>query len=461
MAVYFLRSKHLSRGKGARATRAAAYRAGERIRDERTSDVHDFSDRQDVAYKEVIIPHDLSAAAEMSWTQDRSTLWNAAEHAGLRRNSRVAREWLVLLPPELTPGQRTQLVRAFAADLANRYRCAVDLSIHQPRPGADSRNHHAHLLMTTREVTPDGFGPRTSLELGGRERHLMGLAGTSRDEYLSIRERWAQFTNEALRQAGLDARVDHRSFEKQGINREPTPTIPEKVFYAERAAHGHSAAGDEIRSRHRERLDARIKGKEELTRVLQKQKAELRERAIDDAKRREAQPEKVRWSALTREDRNKKRREKYQHRRATEKLDAPTEAKRREAARQRYYARMQRDPEAIREARRRWRSANAEKINRQQREYRQKRAERSQSSSPSPEDSANRWKAAYGDNGAPGPSAEESARNWLAFHEREGLADPTAPHMSVQHLEGTSASAEPDDDDDRKPRKRHDHDLEM
>src|SRR6185312_11367929 len=114
--------------------------------------------------------------------------------------------------------------------------------------------------------------------------------------------------NEALRQTGLDAHVDHRSFEKQGINREPTPTIPEKVFYAERAAQGLSATGDEIRSRHRERLDARLKGKEELTRVLQKQKAELRERAIDDAKRREGQPKKVRWSALTREDRNKKRR---------------------------------------------------------------------------------------------------------------------------------------------------------
>jgi hypothetical protein len=461
VAVYFLRSKHLSRGKGARATRAAAYRAGERIRDERTSEVHDFSHRQDVAYKEVIVPNDLGVSAEMSWTQDRSTLWNAAEHAGLRRNSRVAREWLVLLPPELTPAQRTHLIRTFAADLADRYRSAVDISIHQPRPGADSRNHHAHLLMTTREVTPDGFGPRTSLELGGRERHLLGLPGTPRDEYLSIRERWAQFTNEALHQAGLDARVDHRSFEKQGINREPTPTIPEKVFYAERAAQGHSAAGDEIRRRHRERLAARLKGKDELTRVLQNQKAELRERATHNANRREAEQKKPRWSALTREERNKKRREKYQSRRATEKLDAPSEARRREAARQSYHARMLRDPEAVRAARRRWRNANAEKVNRQQREYRQQqRSERAQNNSPSPEDSARRWKA-YSDKAAPGPSAEESARNWLAFQEREGLADPTAARKSVQHLEGTSAGPEPDDDDDRKPRPRHDHDLEM
>lgn len=141
MAVYFLRSKHISRGKGARATRAAAYRAGERIHDERTSEVYDYSDRRDVAYKEVVLPTDLTDRADMAWTRDRSILWNAAEHAGLRCNSRVAREWLVLLPPELTAAQRTQLVRTFAKDLADKYRCAVDATVHEPRPGADSRNH--------------------------------------------------------------------------------------------------------------------------------------------------------------------------------------------------------------------------------------------------------------------------------------------------------------------------------
>jgi len=81
MATYFLRTKHISRGKGARATRAAAYRAGERIRDERTSEVYDCSDRRDVAYKEVVLPADLAARPDMAWTQDRSVLWNAAEHA--------------------------------------------------------------------------------------------------------------------------------------------------------------------------------------------------------------------------------------------------------------------------------------------------------------------------------------------------------------------------------------------
>ena len=159
MATYFLRSKHLSRGKGARVTRSAAYCAGERIRDERTSDVYDFSDRHDVAYKEVTLPADLEGRDDMAWAQDRATLWNAAEHAGRRRNSRLAREWLVLLPPELTSQQRVQLVRTFAKELADKYRCAVDVCVHEPRPRADRRNHHLCVLLSCQHAVPgDYFG---------------------------------------------------------------------------------------------------------------------------------------------------------------------------------------------------------------------------------------------------------------------------------------------------------------
>lgn len=81
MAVYFLRSQHISRSKGARATRAAAYRAGERIRDERTSEVYNYTYRDDVVCKDIVIPADLASQPEMAWTQNRSSLWNAGEHA--------------------------------------------------------------------------------------------------------------------------------------------------------------------------------------------------------------------------------------------------------------------------------------------------------------------------------------------------------------------------------------------
>jgi hypothetical protein len=492
MAVYFLRCKHLSRGKGARVTRAAAYRAGERIRDERTSEVYDHSDRDDVAYKQVVLPTDLAGRDDMAWTQDRSTLWNAAEHAGPRRDSCLAREWLVLVPLELTAQQRTRLVSTFARELADKYRCAIDVCIHLPRPGADSRNHHAHLLMTTREVTPDGLGRRTRLELAGSERRLLGIEGSRKAEYLAIRERWAHVTNEAFRQAGLKIRIDHRSFKQQGVNREPTPIVPAKVFYAERQSQAGSAAGDAIRAAYRERVEARAKGPSELARVLRNQQAQLKERAQADFKRKAAQPRKIRWGMLTREELNARRRELYQARRAIERTDPVAEAKRRAVSQAKYQALKQRSPEALREVARRWRSAHpeasretyrrwysahAEEVNRKKRENRKIRAQEltqkrpesrrvslvrdlSKSASPSADESARNWQK-YRQTHGPGPTAEESARNWLALREREKLSGPPeakTPRTREQDLEST---ARDDDDDDRKRRRQHDHDFEL
>src|SRR5438309_2810923 len=170
MAKYFLHIKVFSRGKGSRVTRAAAYRAGERIRDERTSEVYNYSDRHDVLHKEIVLASQLAGRTDTNWARDRAALWNAAEHAGQRRNARLAREVLVTLPPDLAPARRTELARAFAHELAVRYQSAVDLAVHEPRRGSDERHHHAHLLMTAREVTPGGLGRRTALELSGTER---------------------------------------------------------------------------------------------------------------------------------------------------------------------------------------------------------------------------------------------------------------------------------------------------
>ena len=477
MAVYFLRARHISRGKGGRVTHAAAYRAGERILDARTSETHDFSDRRDIPYKEVILPADLPGRPDMAWTQDRSTLWNAAEHVGLRRNSRLAREWLVLIPPELTPAQRAQLVRTFASELAEKYRCAVDACIHEPRPSADPRNHHAHLLMTTREVTPDGLGRRTTLELGGRERRQAGL-GPTRDEYLLLRERWAQVTNEALHQAGLTARVDHRSLERQGLGRAPVLDIPERVFYAERKAGEGIAAGDAIRARHRERLEARLHSEGELARVRERQKAELRKNAAEHFARRRAEPKRIRWNQLTREERNAHRRKQYEARRALEKSNPALEAKRRESRRLDAQRRQQNNPDSVREARRRWRHAHADEVNRKQREYRLARSGRSQSESsettversaknwlkhlekygagPTVEESAKNW-LAYLESHGPGPAAEGSARAWVSHLEREASADrsQSTPPQADEHGHARTSDGVQSNSPDR------DHDFEV
>jgi MobA/MobL family len=480
MATYFLRARHISRGKGARATRAAAYRAGERILDERTSEVYNYTGRSDVAHKEVVLPADLAGRPDMAWTQDRATLWNAMEHAGLRRNSRLAREWLVFLPPELTPDQRSRLVRGFAAELADKYRCAIDATIHQPRPSADPRNHHAHLLMTTREVSPDGVGSRISLELGGRERHLRGL-GSSRDEYFAIRERWAHLTNDALREAGLAVRVDHRSLKHQGFDREPVPTIPEKVVYAERNQ-GPSAAGDAIRARHRERVEARLKGGDELARVLEKQKGDLRERALDDFKRRDAQPKQIRWSSLNRAERNDRRRQ-WRKNHTDEVNRKQREYRRTHAAelnRQRREHHREHADELNRK-RREHRKDHADDATRKQSEYQRVSAERSASKSTSPtaEESARNWKEYRKSQGAaptaedsarawkeyrkthgPGPTAEDSARNWAAFRESQKLSDSSQPTSARDSEQGTKSPSIDLEEASRKSHRDLDHDLE-
>jgi hypothetical protein len=99
------RNNQFGRGKGSKATKTAAYSAGERIRDERTGLAYDCTDRTDVAHADIVPPTQYAGRVDMECALDRSTLWNAAEHAGRRWNSRLAREILVHVPPKLTPAQ--------------------------------------------------------------------------------------------------------------------------------------------------------------------------------------------------------------------------------------------------------------------------------------------------------------------------------------------------------------------
>ena len=257
MAVYFLNIKTFGRANGSSAASAAAYRAGERIRDERTGKTYDHSERRDVMHKEIVLPSRF-ADSDMAWAYDRANLWNAAEGAESRKNARVAREYLVALPVELTPDQRLGLVRGFSQELSDRYRFAVDFAIHAPRdfPGSDPRNFHAHLLATTREVGTLGLMAKTSLELNDAKRRKLGLDPVI-NELLYVRERWATVTNEALRNAHLAVRIDHRTLEAQGIDREPRPQIPKAAFEMER--HGYrSVVAERIRENFAARVQARL-----------------------------------------------------------------------------------------------------------------------------------------------------------------------------------------------------------
>ena len=102
--------------------------------------MHDFTRKEGVEHREIVLPDGLSADRAL----DRSALWNAAEFAEKRKDARVAREFEIALPHELSPEGRLKAARAFAQDLANRYGAAVDFAIHSPSEHGDIRNHHAH-----------------------------------------------------------------------------------------------------------------------------------------------------------------------------------------------------------------------------------------------------------------------------------------------------------------------------
>jgi len=170
-----------------------------------------------VEHAEIVLPEGVEA----DWALDRSRLWNAVEHAEKRKDARVAREFEIGLPHELNAEQRLSLTRDFALDLANRYGAAVDFAIHQPHTEGDVRNVHAHVLMTTRMVGPDGLGEKTLIE---RENKwlLNHYQPTSHMQLRDIRQAWENHANRHLVRAGLDVRIDHRSHQERGLEVEPT-----------------------------------------------------------------------------------------------------------------------------------------------------------------------------------------------------------------------------------------------
>ncbi|MGY4456040.1 hypothetical protein ACVWZR_010764, partial [Bradyrhizobium sp. i1.3.1] len=217
LAIYHASMKPVSRASGRSAVASAAYRAGERLTNERDGITHDFTRKEGVEHAEIVLPEGVNA----EWARSRAKLWNAAEFAESRKDARVARELEIALPHELTAEQRLALTREFAQDLANRYGAAVDFAIHKPHEASDVRNHHAHLLMTTRQVTGEGLGEKTYIE---RENKwlLSNDLPTSRTQLRGIRQSWEIHANQHLAMAGLDIRIDHRSHQERGLELEPT-----------------------------------------------------------------------------------------------------------------------------------------------------------------------------------------------------------------------------------------------
>lgn len=214
MAIYHLSIKPVSRSAGRSATAAAAYRAGVRITDERTGEIHDYTRKGGVEFATIVAPLGVKGA------YDREALWNAVELAEKRKDSRVAREFEIALPEELPADERRRVAVEFARELVDRYGIAADVAVHSPSRDGDNRNHHAHILCTTRQVKrgQNGelvLGEKISLELSEKKRADLGLCPGA-EEVTELRALWAQVANRALEHY-TDQRIDHRSLKDQGI----------------------------------------------------------------------------------------------------------------------------------------------------------------------------------------------------------------------------------------------------
>jgi hypothetical protein len=205
---YHCSVKPVQRSVGRSAVAAAAYRLGECLEDHRLGETYDYTRRSGVVTAFTVAPDHAP-----DWVYDPETLWNRAEAAETRINSQVAREYEIALPSAVSADDREGIARSFAQGLVNRYGVAVTVAIHEPSRYGDDRNFHAHILTTTRAIEEDGFGKKTRV-LDDRK--------TGPQEVLFVRQYAAALINDALERAGVDERVDHRSFEARGIDREPT-----------------------------------------------------------------------------------------------------------------------------------------------------------------------------------------------------------------------------------------------
>lgn len=197
MAIYHLSAKVISRAGGRSSVAAAAYRSGGRLRDNRQGVEHDYSRKGGVVHTEILAPETAP-----DWMQDRDQLWNAVEAVERRRDAQLAREIEIALPRELGPGARLELIRGFVQRAFVDRGMVADLAVHEGIARDGHGQPHAHVMLTMRELTGEGFGKKDR-------------SWNAPDLLIGWRAAWAQEANVALEQAGRSERIDHRSLHEQ------------------------------------------------------------------------------------------------------------------------------------------------------------------------------------------------------------------------------------------------------
>ena len=241
IAIYHLSIKIISRGKGRSAVAAAAYRAGAKIANDYDGLTHDYTRKGGIAHTEILLPEN----APPEYT-DRAILWNAVEKTEKAKNAQLAREIELALPVELSLEQNTELVRAYCQEhFVNTGMCA-DICIHDKADG----NPHAHVMLTMRPFHEDGtWGGKQKkeyiLDANGdkiydsakRQYKCKSIPAMDWNDWTKAeiwRAGWAEAVNAALEQQGVAGRVDHRSYERQGIEQIPTIHLGPAAFQMEK-----------------------------------------------------------------------------------------------------------------------------------------------------------------------------------------------------------------------------------
>lgn len=207
MAIYHLHVKVIGRKAGSSAVASAAYRSASRLRDERIDRRHDFSAKRGVIHSEIMLPE--GAPEHLG---DRERLWNEVEAVEVRKDAQLAREVEFAIPREMTQAQGIELARDFAqAEFVDQGMIA-DLNVHWDMGEDGMPKPHAHVMLTMRSVDDNGFGQKV------RDWNATQMVER-------WRERWAEHVNERLAELDIDARIDHRSLESQGIGLEPQSQI--------------------------------------------------------------------------------------------------------------------------------------------------------------------------------------------------------------------------------------------
>lgn len=223
MAIFHLSTNAISRGKGKSVVGACAYRTGSKMTCERTGLTHDYSRKKGIMYTAGFA---LDKRGDIIEHSEHQKLWDGAERAETRKDARTGREIIINLPHELDSHHRQKLARDFTKHIVNKFKVGATLAIHAPDPQGDQRNHHAHILFTTREALFDAeqgfsFHDKTVLELSNTKLKALGLERTQ-EQIKEIRKEWESICNQALERAGVRERIDCRSHKDRGLEQLPT-----------------------------------------------------------------------------------------------------------------------------------------------------------------------------------------------------------------------------------------------